>query len=52
MYDAVYGANKAAREFARPGMTCEAVDAGRAPGDRSSWSEASISFIGWGTALV
>ena len=26
MYDAVYGANKAAREFARPGVTCEAVD--------------------------
>ena len=26
MYDAVYGANKAAREFARAGVTCEAVD--------------------------
>ncbi|MDE2818512.1 MAG: aminopeptidase P family protein [Chloroflexota bacterium] len=26
MYEAVYGANKAAREFARPGVTCEAVD--------------------------
>ena len=26
MYDAVYGANQAAREFARPGVTCEAVD--------------------------
>ena len=26
MVDAVYGANKAAREFARPGVTCEAVD--------------------------
>ena len=26
MYAAVYAANKAAREFARPGVTCEAVD--------------------------
>ena len=26
MYDAVYGANKAAREFARAGVSCEAVD--------------------------
>ncbi len=26
MYDAVYAANRAAREFARPGVTCEAVD--------------------------
>ncbi len=26
MYDAVYDANKAAREFAGPGVTCEAVD--------------------------
>ena len=26
MYDAVYGANKAAREFARAGLSCEAVD--------------------------
>ena len=26
MYEAVYGANKAARQFARPGVTCEAVD--------------------------
>ena len=26
IYDAVYGANKAAREFARPGISCEAVD--------------------------
>lgn len=26
MYDAVYEANKAAREFARAGVTCEAVD--------------------------
>lgn len=26
MYEAVYGANKAAREFARAGLSCEAVD--------------------------
>ena len=26
MYEAVYQANKAAREFARPGISCEAVD--------------------------
>ena len=26
MYDAVYAANKAAREFARPGVSCEEVD--------------------------
>ena len=26
MYDAVYGANKAAREYARAGVTCESVD--------------------------
>ena len=26
MYDAVYGANRAAREFARAGVSCEAVD--------------------------
>jgi len=26
MYDAVYGANKAAREFAKPGVTCDEVD--------------------------
>ncbi len=26
MYEAVYDANKAAREFARPGVTCEEVD--------------------------
>ncbi len=26
MYEAVYDANKAAREFARPGVTCEALD--------------------------
>lgn len=52
IYDAVYGANKAAREFARPGVTCEAVDrVARAVIDEAGLGEYFIHRLGHGLGL-
>ena len=52
MYDAVYGANKAAREFARAGLTCEEVDhAARAVIEAAGFAEYFIHRLGHGLGL-
>jgi len=52
MYEAVYRANKAAREFARPGVTCEAVDrVARAVIERAGLGEYFIHRLGHGLGL-
>lgn len=52
MYDAVYGANQAAREFARPGVTCEAVDrAAREVIEAAGFGEYFIHRLGHGLGL-
>lgn len=52
MYEAVYGANKAAREFARAGMTCEAVDrVARAVIEAAGLGEYFIHRLGHGLGL-
>lgn len=52
MYDAVYGANKAAREFARPGVTCEEVDqVARAVIEAAGLGEYFIHRLGHGLGL-
>ena len=52
MYEAVYQANKAAREFARPGVTCEAVDrVARAVIDEAGMGEYFIHRLGHGLGL-
>ena len=52
MYDAVYGANKAAREFARAGVSCEAVDrVARAVIEAAGFGEYFIHRLGHGLGL-
>ncbi len=52
MYQAVYAANRAAREFARPGVTCEAVDqAARAEIEAAGFGEYFIHRLGHGLGL-
>ncbi len=52
MYKAVYGANKAAREFARPGVSCEAVDkVARAVIEAAGLGEYFIHRLGHGLGL-
>lgn len=52
MYDAVYAANKAAREFAKPGVTCEAVDrVARKVIDDAGLGEYFIHRLGHGLGL-
>lgn len=52
MYDAVYGANKAAREFARPGVTCSEVDrVARAVIEAAGLSQYFIHRLGHGLGL-
>ncbi len=52
MYEAVYGANKAAREFARPGVSCEAVDqVARAVIEAADLGEYFIHRLGHGLGL-
>lgn len=52
MYDAVYGANKAAREFARPGVRCEAVDrVARDVIEAAGFGEYFIHRLGHGLGL-
>ncbi len=52
MYDAVYRANQAAREFARPGLTCEAVDrAARDVIESAGLGEYFIHRLGHGLGL-
>ncbi|MCY3780691.1 MAG: aminopeptidase P family protein [Chloroflexi bacterium] len=52
MYDAVYKANKAAREFARPGLTCEAVDrVARDVIEKAGLGEYFIHRLGHGLGL-
>ncbi len=52
MYEAVYQANKAAREFARPGVSCEAVDrVARAVIDEAGLGEYFIHRLGHGLGL-
>lgn len=52
MYDAVYGANKAAREFARPGVTCSDVDqVARAVIEAAGLGQYFIHRLGHGLGL-
>ncbi len=52
MYDAVYGANQAAREFARAGVSCEAVDrVARAVIEAAGFGEYFIHRLGHGLGL-
>ena len=52
MYDAVYGANQAAREFARPGVTCAAVDqVARAVIEAAGLGQYFIHRLGHGLGL-
>ena len=52
MYDAVYGANKAAREFARAGVSCEAVDrVARAVIEAAGFGQYFIHRLGHGLGL-
>ncbi len=52
MYEAVYQANKAAREFARPGVACEAVDrVARAVIEAAGFGEYFIHRLGHGLGL-
>ncbi len=52
MYDAVYKANKAAREFAKPGVTCEEVDrVARQVIDDAGLGEYFIHRLGHGLGL-
>ena len=52
MYEAVYSANKAAREFARPGVTCEAVDrVARSVIESAGLGEYFIHRLGHGLGL-
>jgi len=52
MYDAVYGANQAAREFARPGVTCSDLDqAARAVIEAAGLGEYFIHRLGHGLGL-
>ena len=52
MYEAVYAANKAAREFARPGVSCEAVDrAARDVIEAAGFGEFFIHRLGHGLGL-
>ena len=52
MYDAVYGANKAAREFARPGVTCASVDqVARAVIEAAGLGQYFIHRLGHGLGL-
>lgn len=52
MYDAVYGANKAAREFAKPGVTCHDVDrAARQVIEDAGLGEYFIHRLGHGLGL-
>ena len=52
MYDAVYEANRAAREFARPGVTCEEVDrAARQVIEEAGFGDYFIHRLGHGLGL-
>ena len=52
MYEAVYAANKAAREFARAGVSCEAVDrAARQVIEAAGFGEYFIHRLGHGLGL-
>ena len=52
MYDAVYAANKAAREFARPGVTCAELDrVARAVIEAAGLGEFFIHRLGHGLGL-
>ena len=52
MYEAVYRANRAAREFVRPGVSCEAVDrVARAVIDEAGLGEYFIHRLGHGLGL-
>ncbi len=52
MYDAVYGANRAAREFARPGVTCAELDrVARAVIEAAGLGEFFIHRLGHGLGL-
>lgn len=52
MYEAVYQANQAAREFARPGLTCEAVDrVARDVIEAAGFGEYFIHRLGHGLGL-
>lgn len=52
MYEAVYQANKVAREFARPGVTCEAVDqVARAAIENAGLGQYFIHRLGHGLGL-
>ncbi len=52
MYAAVYGANRAAREFARPGVTCAAVDqVARAVIEAAGLGQYFIHRLGHGLGL-
>lgn len=52
MYNAVYGANKAAREFARAGLSCEAVDrVAREVIEAAGFGEYFIHRLGHGLGL-
>ncbi len=52
MYAAVHDANQAAREFARPGVTCAAVDrAARAVIERAGFGDYFIHRLGHGLGL-
>ncbi len=52
MYQAVYEANKAAREYARPGVACEAVDrVARAVIEKAGFGEYFIHRLGHGLGL-
>ena len=52
MYDAVHAANKAAREFARPGCSCEAVDqVARAAIEAAGFGQYFIHRLGHGLGL-
>ena len=52
MYDAVYEANRAAREFARPGVTCEAVDrVARQVIEKAGFGDYFIHRLGHGLGL-
>ncbi len=52
IYEAVYAANKAAREFARPGLTCEQVDrAARQVIESAGFGDYFIHRLGHGLGL-
>ena len=52
MYEAVYRANQAAREFARPGISCQALDrVARAEIEKAGFGEYFIHRLGHGLGL-